>query len=845
MTAYSCCDQNRRLLVRNSANLNGIDWLDVLDLEAPTPALRQRELRVGFVKSPAPAGITPANVMISGGERITGIIATSVTYDGVVLVVQLSAYGDYSPYTLSLVGPDGNPLAGLDPVLYQISFSFKVECPTDIDCATTIACPVPVSPPPQIDYLAKDYPTFRTLMLDRMALTAPGWTERNPADAGVALVEMLAYVADHLSYQQDAIATEAYLHTARRRVSLRRHAKLVDYAISDGCNARVWVALTVSSAANGQTLKAGTLLATRAQNETIVTAAQRTAFLAAQPTCFETMQGSDLILFSPLNQLAFYTWGDGRCCLPVGSTAATLIAPAGSVPNLIGRVLVFQEMMGPDTGVPADADATHRQAIRVVTQNPTPGAPARTDPLTNTTVIDITWATADAMTFPLCISSVTDAAHGSRTLTAVSLAWGNVVLADHGLTQPADDLGTMPAPTLMAVASVGGNMCNPTPPQTIPARFNPALSHAPLTQVGQIEQITLFEGEEEASLTPFDPTAPAASALQWDVGNCLPAISLSGTTASGVSEWTLRQDLLESTETDTDYVVEIDSDAIARLRFGDGEYGMRPAEGTDFTAIYRVGNGTSGNVGSDTIAHAVAPLTGALPPGILSVFNPLPAQGGVDPETSDSVRMAAPQAFRLQERAVTAADWQAVSLRNADVAQANATFRWTGSWLTVFDTVARSGNATVDAAFTSTLATWLERYRVLGHDLQVNGPVLVSLRIDIAVCVKPTFFRADIEQALRTAFGTGTLADGTPAFFNAALRSFGETLYLSRVYAIAQAIAGVDTVQVTRFERLYQPSSDGLTNWELAFGAQEMPRCDNDPNYPEHGALHLTVQGGQ
>ncbi|MFZ3328198.1 MAG: hypothetical protein WA231_20950 [Methylocella sp.] len=76
-----------------------------------------------------------------------------------------------------------------------------------------------------------------------MSLTAPGWTERNLSDPGIALVEVLAYVADHLSYQQDAIATEAYLHTARRRVSLRRHAKLVDYIMSDGCNARVWVAL--------------------------------------------------------------------------------------------------------------------------------------------------------------------------------------------------------------------------------------------------------------------------------------------------------------------------------------------------------------------------------------------------------------------------------------------------------------------------------------------------------------------------------------------------------------------------------------------------------------------------
>ena len=57
------------------------------------------------------------------------------------------------------------------------------------------------------------------------------------------LVEALAYSADQLSYQQDAVATEAYLRTARKRISVRRHARLMDYFISEGCNARTWVHL--------------------------------------------------------------------------------------------------------------------------------------------------------------------------------------------------------------------------------------------------------------------------------------------------------------------------------------------------------------------------------------------------------------------------------------------------------------------------------------------------------------------------------------------------------------------------------------------------------------------------
>ena len=73
-----------------------------------------------------------------------------------------------------------------------------------------------------------------------------GWLKRirdGCRQRGVTLVELLAYVGDYLSYQQDAVATEAYLETARCRVSVRRHTRLMDYFMHNGCNARAWVQL--------------------------------------------------------------------------------------------------------------------------------------------------------------------------------------------------------------------------------------------------------------------------------------------------------------------------------------------------------------------------------------------------------------------------------------------------------------------------------------------------------------------------------------------------------------------------------------------------------------------------
>ena len=139
-------------------------------------------------------------------------------------------------------------LTGFDPQLAAVDFCFKVECGPDFDCAPAPPdCPPPAMTPPPINYLAKDYGSFRTTILDRLNQLLPGWGgSGSEADFGVVLAELIAYVGDYLSYQQDAVATEAYLETARRRVSLRRHALLVDYHVHDGCNARAWIQLNVS-----------------------------------------------------------------------------------------------------------------------------------------------------------------------------------------------------------------------------------------------------------------------------------------------------------------------------------------------------------------------------------------------------------------------------------------------------------------------------------------------------------------------------------------------------------------------------------------------------------------------
>ena len=143
-----------------------------------------------------------------------------------------------------------------------------------------------------------------------------------------------------------------------------------------------------------------------------------------------------------------------------------------------------------------------------------------------------------------------------------------------------------------------------------------------------------------------------------------------------------------------------------------------------------------GNVGAGAIAH-VATLNGA----ILGATNPLPAAGGTDPEPADAVRRDAPEAYLVQERAVTEDDYARVSERDPHVQRAAATFRWTGSWHTVFVTADRSAALAVDDPFEAELRSHLEPFRMAGYDLEVDGPRFVPLDVGLHVCVEPEYFR--------------------------------------------------------------------------------------------------------
>jgi hypothetical protein len=838
----------RRALVEGRPGLDGIDFVEVLANDPTLPghvpaAPRQRTLLVHLLNAPVPGDWDAGRVRVTGGVRpdprvnpvrvewahpaiavagapgrppVPGLVAEPdrLLVDGAlpadaavrerVFVVRTTTSGDTSPYVLHLLGDGGAGVpAGFDVPLSTAPFTFTVDCPSDLDCCPSPDAQATPAPSAVVDYLARDAEALRIRLLDRLAALLPDWTDRSAADPAVMLVELFAHLGDRLAYWQDTVAVEAHLGTARQRTSVRRHARLLDYAVHEGCAARAWLALTTDV----PTTVAGGAAVTDA-----VTAAGRRPVDAVEDgaTVFETCAD---VRISPLrNRLPLFTWGDPDHVLPAGTTAAFLAHPtaAGDAGLAAGDVLILADCpaSGLDGGSPERGDPALRHAVRL-DRDPV----AHTDPvLPGLTVLEIHWYADDALPTAL---RATEPGPGGRPATR-AVALGNVVLADHGATVPWEDVVPAQVPAGLAA----------------PLRYRPRLARPGLARVVAVDPAAA--ARPAAAVCAPDPRS-AVAALLLDDGNLL---------------WTPRTDLVATGRLAPHVVAEPEPDGTVRLRFGDGLTGRAPRVGARFRARYRVGGGTAGNVAAGVLRTWLRRPDGRGPEdagAALTAWNPLAATGGTDPEPLEQVRRLAPSAYRRQLRAVTAADYAAVAEAVPGVQRSVARRRWTGSWYAHEVTVDPLAVRADDPAVPAAVLGLLEVRRMAGRDVEVVPPVSAPLHLRMFVCVAPGNERADVERRMRDTLSSRLLPGGVPGFFHPDRWTFGQALLLSDVVAAAMAVPGASWVELRRFARLGAPRSASvaaLAAGRITAAPREVLRCDGDPNNPEAGRVDLVLGGG-
>lgn len=164
-------------------------------------------------------------------------------------------------------------------------------------------------------------------------------------------------------------------------------------------------------------------------------------------------------------------------------------------------------------------------------------------------------------------------------------------------------------------------------------------------------------------------------------------------------------------------------------------------------------------------------------------------------------------------------------------------------------TVDRRSGAPIDEKFGDELRSFLERFRLTGHDLEIDGPRFVPLDIAITVRAADGYHVEDVEQAVRSRLSSGVMGNGRLGFFHPDRLTFGQPVYLSRLLAAVSEVPGVAWADLGsspssghRFDRLFEPSGDAVDLGYIDIGRLEIARLDSDRDHPDRGRLDVLME---
>lgn len=775
----------------------------------------------------------------SGSENLPEVPAESIGWINSNNVMRLTIVvpGDFTIYRLYIDD------LRIDPYFNDIPFSFKANCPGDLDCKLAEhECPLEEEVDFPVDYRARDFWSFRRALLDFAAQRYPDWKDRFEADAGVMVAEVLSALGDELAYYQDRVGREAYLETATQRRSVRKLARLVDYHMHDGMGGSTWLDITVT-AGEDVDLPAG-------MDVWAVSESQGRIVYEIGRGLDDIIAGHTFNVDAERNTFLPHIWDEDDTCLGVGTTE--LFIMGSHKVNL-----PFDDPLEDPTG----------KWVLLKTNPASPDLPVR-NWLVRLIEVEDGVSTGQPLNDPVLGNDIT------------RLKW--------------EEAQALPFEIDLTILEIHGNIVPATAGKTMESYFTIGVDPGNLGLPGDVVRAVEREGRDNTVAYLFSLEPTESEGLVWlgeNPGSARPEIRLEEVehTTTGWQEvpgpWQWRRSFLgihSSQSTDKDFtledgiwkrvvgyqrigeeIVHIDyaSGEGNTIGFGDGEFGMVPAEGTIFKVTYRVGNGSRANVPADSLTQFTPPseedsllLSSVDLANLEAVTNPLPAANGIDSEELNSVRKLAPDAFRaITYRAVRPVDYAEAAERLDWVQRAGASFRWTGSWLSVFVTADPKGAVTLEQDKRTELTRQLDRFRQAGREVIVKDPRYADINLEIIVCVKPDAYQGEVkEKVLEALLGpgvraddkAGVRADDKPGFFSPDNFTFGSPLQRSVLEAVIQAVPGVRTVMDMRIRRR------GWHDWqefiELTYevAVNEIIRLENDPLHPEQGSLKIKMEGG-
>ncbi|MBN1203494.1 MAG: putative baseplate assembly protein [Myxococcaceae bacterium] len=295
------------------------------------------------------------------------------------------------------------------------------------------------------------------------------------------------------------------------------------------------------------------------------------------------------------------------------------------------------------------------------------------------------------------------------------------------------------------------------------------------------------------------------------------------------TRWDEVESLFDSTPAAPHYSTLIDENDVTTVLFGTGARGAVPPTGSQITARYRVGLGSLGNVGSDTLSVFITAV-----PEVKAIINPFPAQGGADRESTEEAKISGPGSIIAQERAVTLQDYELLAEGFAGVGKAKARVGLRGGYKVVQLYVAPENPTTVPPpAPSSDLKDALKRFlearmpvnRMAGVD--VLDPLYVPVDITVDVHLKAEASQTRVQEEVRKVLRE------LLAFAN---QDFGKAIRVGEVYSALYPVQGVAYVLLKRLQRAGQATAEkGCEFADVMIGENELAY---------EGLLTLNLFGG-
>ncbi|MCP2257173.1 putative baseplate assembly protein [Streptoalloteichus tenebrarius] len=538
----------------------------------------------------------------------------------------------------------------------------------------------------------------------RIRRFCPEWTDLNPSDPGVTLVELFAWLTETMLYELNQVPDRAYL----------KFLELVGLRPRPALPARAEVTFTPNPQAERVVVPAGTQVAATAGDALVV---------------FECDEECDLVPHALTDIVVV----DGRSRVAVlteGVRQPGAFRPLGWIPR-VGNALYLG--FSPPPGAPDNAAGRFPARLRLhVTLPPSvrAGLARRCSAPVAAVAPDVRlvweyWGREDETWWrPLPV--LTDA-------TAQLTVEGYLTVEGPGAIRPTRAVEGIGPRYWVRCRLAGGRYPKGREPEIEGITPNTATVHNLVTV--RDELLGQSEGHPDESYRLLHSPV-AASSVEIEVRTD-PELDLDPA-AEPRAPWRRVDDFLASKPGDRHYTVD---GARGTVSFGDGRRGRIPPVGAEIIAVtYRHGGGAAGNVPAGAITTLLSEL-----PGVDAVTNPRSATGGADQQSLADLKREAPALLRHQQRAVTAEDYAALARAVPGVADAVALplthpehpgekVPGAVTVVIVADTDDRQPKPGHDLV--AAVCAHLEPHRLVATELYVRAPAFVVITVEATLVVE-------------------------------------------------------------------------------------------------------------